>query len=376
MTNSGFKVLDSDMHIIEPADLWQRYIDPAFKDRAPKGMARWPRDLVIELEGRALPRPYPNPKWSEVQSQFSEAQQPLYQESEDRDWDGVSQLMGMDREGVDAAVLFPTSGLFVLARDGLDPELAAAISRGYNDWLHDFCKAGSGRLYGAGMIPPHNVEAAIAEARRCVGEMGFKAVFMRPNRVNGRNLHDPYYDPLWAELESLGIPVGFHEGGQYLDIPHVGSEFETYMMNNTCTHSIGMILATISLIGGGILERFPKLRVGLLEGNCSWAPWLLWRMDEHYDYKGKHERPDLKLRPTEYFKRQCYVSVECDEEPAKYAVDWGLEDNLVFSTDYPHGDSKFPRSVERFMDLPLTEGAKRKILWDNCARLYDLGNSP
>lgn len=157
MTNSGFKVLDSDMHIIEPADLWQRYIDPAFKDRAPKGMARWPRDLVIELEGRALPRPYPNPKWSEVQSQFSEAQQPLYQESEDRDWDGVSQLMGMDREGVDAAVLFPTSGLFVLARDGLDPELAAAISRGYNDWLHDFCKAGSGRLYGAGMIPPHNV---------------------------------------------------------------------------------------------------------------------------------------------------------------------------------------------------------------------------
>ena len=95
---------------------------------------------------------------------------------------------------------------------------------------------------------------------------------MRPNRVGGRNWHDPYYDPLWAEVERLGVPVGLHEGGGYVDLPQAGAEFETYMMNHTCTHAMGMMLACVSFIGGGILERFPRLNVAFLEGNCSWAP--------------------------------------------------------------------------------------------------------
>ena len=80
----------------------------------------------------------------------------------------------------------------------------------------------------------------------------------------------------------------------------------------------------------------------------------------------------LALKPSEYFQRQCWLSIECDEEPAKYAVDKFGGGNIVFSTDYPHGDSKYPESVNSFFKLPLPEDAQRKIMWDNCAALYDI----
>lgn len=370
MAKNSFKVLDSDMHVIEPPDLWQRYIEPAYRHRAPKGLTRWPRDLSVEVEGKILSIPQPSPRSKGVSEREAEEQNEKYKDVQGRDFDEVSQVWAMDKEGIDVAVLFPSRGLFALAMDGLEPDYAAAISRAYNDWLYEFCQTAPDRMVGAAMLPPHDVEAAVGEARRVAGR-GFKAIFMRPNRVNDRNWHDPYYDPLWAECERLGVAVGFHEGGRTL-LPQVGNEFDTTMMQHTCSHSMGMMLATVSMIGGGVLERFPRLRVAFLEGNCSWVPWLLWRLDEHYEWRGKYEHPELKLMPSEYFKRQCYVSVECDEQPARHMADLGYEDNVVFSTDYPHPDSKYPHAVESFLKLPLGQGTRRKFLWDNCARLYGL----
>ena len=130
------------------------------------------------------------------------------------------------------------------------------------------------------------------------------------------------------------------------------------------------MLAVVSFVGGGVLERFPSLKVGFLEGNCSWAPWLIWRLDEHYELSGRFESPELKLEPMEYFKRQCYVSIEADEEPATFVEHSGLEDTVVFSTDYPHNDAKYPYATDLFLKMPLKEETKRKMLWDNCARLY------
>ena len=123
---------------------------------------------------------------------------------------------------------------------------------------------------------------------------------------------------------------------------------------------------------GGILERHPTLRVAFLEGNCSWVPFLLWRMDEHWERQGDVYAPELTMAPSQYFKRRCFVSVECDEEPVKYVIDAIGDDRLVFSTDFPHGDSKFPRAVESFLGLPISEESKRKILWDDCAAYYGL----
>jgi predicted TIM-barrel fold metal-dependent hydrolase len=125
-----------------------------------------------------------------------------------------------------------------------------------------------------------------------------------------------------------------------------------------------------SFLAGGVLERHPSLKVAFLEANCSWVPWLIWRMDELHELEGDVFMPSLAMAPSEYFKRQCVVSIEPDELPARHMVaDFG-SDQLVFSTDYPHGDSRYPTAVESFLELPLADEDKRKILWDNCARFY------
>lgn len=288
----------------------------------------------------------------------------------------------MDREGVDLTVLFPTRGLFVLGldsseqigADGLEPDFAAAIARAYNDWLNDFRQAAPDRLHAAAMVAPHHIPAAVEETRRCVQEYGFKTIYLAPGTVNRKPWHHRDYDPLWAECEKLGIPVSFHGGGRTLLTPDFGLEIfaDRLMMWHTFNQPLGVMAAAVSLIGGGVLERFPGLRVALLEGNCSWAPWLMHRLDEHHEWVGWYEAKDLTKKPSEYFKEQCFVSVEVDEATVPHYLDWFGDDNLVFSTDYPHGDSQYPNAMETFRKLPLTEVNQRKIVGDNWSRLYDI----
>jgi predicted TIM-barrel fold metal-dependent hydrolase len=144
------------------------------------------------------------------------------------------------------------------------------------------------------------------------------------------------------------------------------------MLRRAVAQPMEQMLGLVSLCSGGVLARHPKLRVAFLEANCTWLPWLLWRLDEGWEREGDIWAQDLSMKPSEYFKRQCFVSVEPDEDGVKYVIDYIGTDRLVFSTDYPHGDSKFPNAVETFLDLPISDEDKQKILWDNCAEFYRL----
>jgi predicted TIM-barrel fold metal-dependent hydrolase len=377
---NGWRVADSDMHLMEPPDLWSRYIDPAWRHAAPVGLSELQRDMRVRVKNHNLTRVGPvkaNPVDATVG--WKPQQDSAYGPAEARGWDAVSQLEAMDAEGLDVAVLFPSRGLFVLGldsadqmgADGLEPAFASAIARAYNDWLHDFCSEDPTRLLAAGLLAPHDVDSAVAETRRVVEELGFKTVMLYPGCVNRRQWHDPHYDPLWRECERLGVPISFHGGGQnYLRPDFTLEVFDTMMMWHTFGQPLGIMAVTVSFTAGGVLQRFPNLRVALLEGNCGWAPWLLQRLDEHWEWLGPREAPELERPPSEYFRANCYLSVESDESTAKYFIDWFGDEHLVFSTDYPHGDSKFPHAVENFLKLPISDESKRKILWDNWARLY------
>ncbi len=230
---NGFKAMDSDMHVMEPCDLWQKYIDKKFLDRAPIGLNRHKRDLGVQVDGKIMPRatPKPIPALRPIRERILNEK---YPEEEARDFDNVAQVGAMDKEGLDVAILYPSRGLFVLAVDGLDPELAAAIARAYNDWMHDFCKVAPDRMYGAGIVAPHDVSSAVEETRRVVKELGFRSVLMRPNHVNGKMWSDPYYDPLWEECQKLDIPVGFHEAGRvFLPQPALSEFIPSFAMFNT-----------------------------------------------------------------------------------------------------------------------------------------------
>jgi uncharacterized protein len=379
MAVNGWRVADSDMHVMEPPDLWQRYIAPEWRHAAPIGLSELRRDMRVRVKDHSLTRMgRAIPAFTETVGWTAESDTALAP-SEEHLWDPQSQLDAMDAEGVDVAVLFPSRGLFVLGLDstsrvgpgGLEPALAAAIARAYNDWMHDYC-AVSPRLLGAGLLAPHDVEAAVAETRRVVTELGFKTVFMHPGTVGGRAWHDPAYDPLWRECERLGVPVCFHGGGQNYLEPDYTLGFDNLMMWHTFGQPVGIMAVTVSFTAGGVLHRFPRLKAGLLEGNCSWAPWLLGRLDEHWEWVGASDAPGLDRAPSEYFRANCFLSIEADETAGRYYVDAFGDDNIVFSTDYPHGDSKYPHSVEAFLSLPLTDDTKRKVLWDNWCRLYDV----
>ncbi len=374
MAKNSFKVIDSDMHIMEPVDLWQKYIDAPFQDRAPQGTAEHAADLNLihpngKLWGRDPIRAADTGRGPGNRAKEVEAR---YRSHADRGYSNQVQLEAMDAEGIDVAVIYPSRGLHVLGEPNMDPPLAAAVARGYNNWLYDFCQADPDRLLGAGMISVFDINDAVAETKRSVKDLGFRAIFLRPNMVNNRPWHDPYYEPLWTALEQLKVPVGFHEA-IFTGLPEVGWQFgANFMLRHTFCHPVEQMLAAASFCGGGILERHPGLRVAFLEGNCSWLPFLLWRLDEHYEQQGDVWAPELKMKPRGYFTRQSYASVECDEEPVKYTLDWMGNRNLVFSTDYPPADSKYPRAVERFLELPIRDDDKRRILWDNCAEVYGI----
>ena len=369
MVKKGFKIIDSDIHVMEPADLWDRYLDSPFKGRV-KGFYEFTEDMRLEIDGNVLPTVLATAE--RLATKEMARTEVVYKKYVAGGWTSKLQLEAMDEEGVDIAFVYPSRGLFAQAVDGMDPKLAAAIARAYNNWLYDFCQENPTRLRGAGMISPFDIEGTVGEVRRCVKELGFKAMFLRPNLVNGRNWYDPYYEPLWAALEEMDAPLGFHESMGPL-LPQVGERFGfNAMLRHTASHPFEQALALMAFCGGGILERHPGLRGGFLEANCSWAPFLLWRLDEHWERLGSVYAPELKMAPSEYFKRQCYLSVEGDEEPAKYALDWLGDERIVFSTDFPHPDSKFPDAVDLFLKLPLSDESKRRLLWDNCAAFYKL----
>ena len=144
-------------------------------------------------------------------------------------------------------------------------------------------------------------------------------------------------------------------------------------MSHATVFPLELMVAMCSMILGGVLERFPGLKVAFLEGNCSWLPWWLYRLDDQWSKFGAGETVQLNQKPSDYFLRQCYISIDPDEHLAADMLKRLGDDNVVFSTDYPHPDSAFPHAVEELLALEeISPESKKKILWDNCARLYSL----
>jgi predicted TIM-barrel fold metal-dependent hydrolase len=376
-------ICDSDLHVMEPPDLWQRYMEPAYAHAAPVGLMEIQRDMRVKVKNHVMLRlGGVRPQHVEGRKTgWREEHDNVYAASEAAGWDAASQVAAMDAEGLDMAVLYPSRGLFVLGLDsveqagpdGLEPEYATAIARAYNNWMKDFCDVAPARMFGAGMVAPHDVDGAVIEARRCVEELGFKAIFLAPATVNRRPWHHPAYDPLWAEVERLDVPIAFHGGGQTYLKPDFSLEvLDKMMLWHSFSQPLGIQFVTACFTGGGILERFPDLRVALLEGNCSWAPWFMYRLDEHWEWTGWYEAPDLTMKPSDYFRRNCWISVESDEDTVTHFIDTFGYDKLVTSTDYPHGDSKFPHAIDAFDKLPMSDDAKAKTVSTNWSELYKI----
>ncbi len=169
----------------------------------------------------------------------------------------------MDLDGIDAVFLYPSMGLF--AGSVQDPGLAAAMCRGYNRWLADYCRPYPDRLFGIAMLPMQSIDLAIKEMKFAKEELGFRGGFIRPNPYNNKMIHHPDYEPFWQAAEDLDFSIGFHEGGNS-GMPTVGVDrFEGRAAQHIISHTMEMMLACMSVIWGGVCERHPKVRIGFLE---------------------------------------------------------------------------------------------------------------
>jgi len=301
-------------------------------------------------------------------------------------------------DGIQQSVVYPT---LMLGLPGFpDAEFAEVQARAYNRWIAEYCGYAPTRLFGVAVIPQQDIARSLTVIREAK-EIGLVGIFMRPNpSVDGQYFSDPSYEPLWALCEELDLTVGFHP---YLaaDMPgacrnlHLwnyrapgGSvDFVEAMSQSPITrlHNIffsqglsnvyDMMTTIAMMIGGGVLEHHPTLRCIFLEANGGWIAPFLERLDHHYEIFG-WDVPALTMKPSDYFKRQCWISFDPDESLLKATAEHPLvgADRIVWASDYPHPDAKFPGTTDELYEAieDLDDDQKRLIASDNAVELYSL----
>ncbi len=360
-------VVDADGHVVEPLTAWTRLPD-AHRPRITRDAGGFEHVVVDDTEILAVPLG----NLATPGSRFDDPStfRPLA-DALPGGWDPVQRLADMDAEGIDQAVLYPTIGLYFSVVEDLAAAVELAVA--YDDWLAGYCAADGTRLFGAAMLPLQDPAAAAHELRRAVTELGFVAGFVRPNPCLGRSLSDRAYDVVWEAAVELDVPIALHEGSSVI-VPTLGSDrpFNPLILH-AVSHSFEQMLACAQLIAFGVLERHRGLRLVFLESSGGWGPFWLERLDEQAESFGGF-CPDLKLRPSEYFARQCAISFEVDERTLPALAPFVGPERIVWGSDYPHHDATFPGAVDalRATVAPCPPATQAKVLGLNARGLYRL----
>ena len=260
-----YKVIDADGHILEPLDLWDKYMDPAYRERAPRVFLDDNGKERLSIEGKVLGNPKGLGRLGAVGARDGSvpADTMMYADGRPGGFDPHARIKDLDVDGIDAAFLYPSLGLFAGAIQ--DPKLAGAVCRAYNRWLADYCRPYPDRLFGVAMLPMQSIELAIEEMRYARKELGMRGGFLRPNPYNGRMLSHPDYAPFWAEVQELDFAIGLHEGASG-GMPQVGVDrFETRGARHTPRPSCGAPRFSVPSSG----RRTPWRR---RRGSGAWSP--------------------------------------------------------------------------------------------------------
>lgn len=333
-------VIDGDGHICEPELVWTEYTSKKFRDdvlqvRTTEGRS----DLFIE--NRLLPfGAGAGPAEACIPGGMAPGAKLTWEDILPGSYDPDARLAVMDEEGIDRALLFPS--VHLLWGDIENPAVAAETCRAYNNWIGDFCKRDPDRLFAMGIVPLQDINLAIDEAKR-LRRVGLRGFMSRPERFGNLALYDPVCDPLWHTAVQDGLAVGVHGSfGSSMPSFSTGRYKDNLFYDHMIAHPFGQMAAMMDLVAGGVLDRFPQLRVGFFESGLGWMPYWIDRLDEHFEVMG-HHTPWLKRRPSEIFASQCFVSMEADESSGlKWMIEKGLERCILWGSDYPHFDSTYP----------------------------------
>ena len=373
---NGFKVIDADAHMQEPIDLWDKYVEKPYHHRRPKVEAMEHRIYFKYAESELFPKTgLPTGVWKKRPQKMFERMPEKYGQAYDNYWSAESRLEDMEKYGWDKMVCIPGIGAAPLGQQGRDPDLMWALARAYHNWAYDFCSADPTKLKLVANLPTYDIERTVTETRRAVEDLGAVTVMM-PKPLPGKFWHEPEYDPFWALIEELDVPLSFHGVGSCA--PHAGSRYAGQVgALFALQHAIGFPMENMISLGHliytGILDKHPDLRCSFLEGNAGWVPFWLGRLDDHAVGRQSvfWDDNNLTMTPTDYFKRNIWVACDGDEVGLGAVLDHIGDDNFVWNTDYPHSDAPDPdKALPELLEQPISEESKRKILWDNPVRLF------
>jgi predicted TIM-barrel fold metal-dependent hydrolase len=348
-------IIDAVGHVGEPKDLFERYLDVPLGGRKPyltkddRGIDRW------VIEGRLFP--VPEGRGIGPKTRYDVFRPGML--------DPRARLEDMDAEGIDVASSFPSvANAFGWGIE--NPDLGVAACRAYNNFILDYCSANPARLKAIVTMPLQDPSAAAEELRRGVAR-GAIAAHVAPHFRNV-GLEDPRYTPIFRAAQDLGVPVTVHAStGPHIS-PAAGTlRYDRFFFTHMVCHPFEQMLAMLSLIAGGVLEQFPRLRVGFFEAGAGYVPYWLERMDEHYHGYAKDATP-MRMSPTEYFQRQCWVSCEPGERELPRAIAVLGAQKIVFASDYHHFDAVFPGVVAELAERTDVSEADKDAIFEQSPR--------
>ncbi len=368
-------VVDADGHVNEgDVDLSGR-LPEAWRSQGPvslKDNQGYPRIL---LEGRI---------WGTAQGPGPSVTGPFTDKArKDRPGmtDPLQRLKDMDAEGIDVAVLFGTQ--IALTVNGLmSGELSAALCHAVNEWLLEYCSADPRRLRAVGLIPCQAPEAAV-KGLEWVARQGAVSA-MLPTNVYGRNLGEPFFYPIYEAAEKIGMTLSVHPQTGHEGVPGVSGvmaagtpRFFKYVYVHMTAFPFELMIAMMHMIGEGVFDRFPRLRVGFMEGGAGWLPFWMERLDEHVERLAP-QMPNLRRRPSEIIRsEQIVLTCESEESGLDRVLDTAGPGTVLYASDYCHWDCHLPDSVRDIWEArDLSLAQKERILGRNAIDFFALDNLP
>jgi predicted TIM-barrel fold metal-dependent hydrolase len=362
----NLRVISADSHVVEPVDLWETRMDRKYRDRAPRikqdETGRWVISAPDCAEFPVAALFAAGKRGAELRELYEKG----YEAGRPGGWDPVERIKDQEIDGVLAEVLYTSNGMPLYGIQ--DPELQMAAFGTFNDWLAEYCSASPKRLYGIALISLLDVAAGVKELERCA-KMGLRGAMISNDPY--QTYEDPVYEPFWAAASDLGMPISLHIiTTAKKQVPGV-----RYNRAQVMTLRIDYVNETLKslavMLHGGVLEKFPKLRVVSTENDIGWIAYFLHRLDRNYDTGFLSNQPPLK--PSEYAKRQLWATFQDDPPGVALYKHFG-EDNFMWASDYPHTDSTWPDSRkvidQNFASIP--EPVVKKIVYSNVERLYGI----
>jgi predicted TIM-barrel fold metal-dependent hydrolase len=382
---NGIKIYDADTHVRPTAESIRPYLTASAIERIPD-LEDHREEVLVGMAGEKRQPPYRHyyrfnkrEGWSKSKPRFLGEAGP--RENAKRkfqtfmgvhfptegggDYDAAARLRDMDEEGTDVHFIVHSGGA-----GHPEPELEMEFIYAEHRYLNDFCGRDPHRLKSAVTVTPLSVEGSIAEIKRWGPSPWCVAV--HPKLPIDYPLDHPDLEPIWAAAQEYDLAVIHHSLST--GYPGYRDMWANPFLGRCASHPWAAMRAMAAFFGAGLMDRYPKIRYGILESGFGWLPFWSKRMDDQVIYLG-YVNEDLKYKLSEYVTGgRFFVAIEQHEGPemAKMFNSFLGDHLLMFGSDYPHAESRFPESADRVLGWENVVGREstQKMMWDNAVRFF------